>query len=76
MKLETSQLPIVGAVPRSCDILDAGGNAYSPQKKPNYPFTEKLREIATNLECLSVADDKQKMGIPDLATEIAPSIVD
>jgi len=32
IKLATHQLPIVGAVPCSCDILAAGGNAYLPPK--------------------------------------------
>jgi hypothetical protein len=30
--LATHQLPIVGVVPCFCDILAAGGNAYSPPK--------------------------------------------
>jgi MinD-like ATPase involved in chromosome partitioning or flagellar assembly len=49
MKLATHQLPIVGVVPCSCDILDAGGNCLFASEKLNHPFTKTLQEIATNL---------------------------
>jgi len=49
IKLATHQLPIVGAVPCSCDILAAGGKCLFASEKPDHPFTKTLREIATNL---------------------------
>jgi MinD-like ATPase involved in chromosome partitioning or flagellar assembly len=49
MKLATHQLPIVGVVPCSCDILAAGGKCLFASEKPNHPFTKTLQEIATNL---------------------------
>jgi len=49
MKLAIHQLPIVGVVPCSCDVLDAGGNCLFASEKPNHPFTKTLQEIATNL---------------------------
>jgi septum site-determining protein MinD len=52
IKLETHQLPIVGAVPCFCDILGAGGECLFASEKPNHPFTKKLQEIATNIERL------------------------
>jgi MinD-like ATPase involved in chromosome partitioning or flagellar assembly len=49
IKLATHQLPIIGAVPCSCDILAAGGKCLFATEKPNHPFTKTLHEIATNL---------------------------
>jgi len=49
IKLATHQLPIVGVVPCSCDILAAGGKCLFASEKPDHPFTKTLREIATNL---------------------------
>jgi MinD-like ATPase involved in chromosome partitioning or flagellar assembly len=49
IKLATHQLPIVGAVPCSCDILAAGGKCLFASEKPNHPFTKTLKEIAANL---------------------------
>jgi MinD-like ATPase involved in chromosome partitioning or flagellar assembly len=49
IRLATQQLPIVGAVPCSCDILAAAGKCLFASEKPDHPFTRKLREIAANL---------------------------
>jgi MinD-like ATPase involved in chromosome partitioning or flagellar assembly len=49
IKLATYQLPIVGVVPCSCDILAAGGKCLFASEKPNHPFTKTLKEIAANL---------------------------
>jgi MinD-like ATPase involved in chromosome partitioning or flagellar assembly len=49
-KLETYQLPVVGVIPCSCDVLGAAGRCLWACEKLNHPFTEKLREIATNIE--------------------------
>jgi len=49
IKLETHNLPVVGVVPCSCDILDAGGNCLFASEKPNHPFTKTLQEIASTL---------------------------
>jgi MinD-like ATPase involved in chromosome partitioning or flagellar assembly len=53
IKLATNQLPIVGAVPCSCDILAAGGKCLFASEKPEHPFTKTLEEIAANLAVLS-----------------------
>jgi len=52
IKLETHQLPTVGAIPCFCEILGAGGECLFASEKPNHPFTKTLQEIATNLEHL------------------------
>jgi MinD-like ATPase involved in chromosome partitioning or flagellar assembly len=49
IKLATHQLPIVGVVPCSCDILAAGGKCLFASEKPDHPFTKKLQDIAANL---------------------------
>jgi MinD-like ATPase involved in chromosome partitioning or flagellar assembly len=46
------QLPIVGTVPCSCDILAAGGKCLFASEKPDHPFTKTLQEIAANLALL------------------------
>jgi len=48
--LETLQLPILGAIPCSCDILNAEGEYFFASEKPNHPFTKTLKEIATKIE--------------------------
>jgi septum site-determining protein MinD len=49
IKLATHQLPIVGVVPCSCDVLAAGGKCLFASEKPKHPFTKTLKEIAANL---------------------------
>src|SRR3989337_3415355 len=66
IKLETHQLPIVGVVPCSCDVLGAGGECLFASEKPNHPFTKKLQEIAVNLERLWGTDEKYKIPILNL----------
>ena len=53
IKLATNQLPIVGVVPCSCDILAAGGKCIFASEKPNHPFVKTLQEIAANLEVIT-----------------------
>jgi len=48
--LETLQLPMVGVIPCSCDILDAKGECFFAAEKPNHPFTKTLEKIATKIE--------------------------
>ena len=60
-KLETYQLPVVGVIPCSCDVLGTAGRCLWACEKLNHPFTEKLREIATNLEQFVEASEKCKM---------------
>jgi len=48
--LETLQLPMVGVIPCSCDILDAKGECFLAAEKPNHPFTKTLQKIATKIE--------------------------
>jgi MinD-like ATPase involved in chromosome partitioning or flagellar assembly len=55
------QLPIIGGVPCSCDILAAGGKCLFASEKPEHPFTKTLREIAANLvlaRCFVQATEK------------------
>jgi septum site-determining protein MinD len=66
-KFEMHQLPIVGVVPCSCDVLDAAGKCLFASEKPNHPFTEKLRKIAANLEHLWGAGEKGKIATPNMA---------
>ena len=48
--LETLQLPIVGAIPCSCDILNAEGEYFFASEKPNHTLTKTLQKIATKIE--------------------------
>ena len=50
MKVGSRQLPIVGALPCLCDILEAEGGCLYALEKPNHPFTVLLREIAATIE--------------------------
>lgn len=50
INLETLKLPIVGAIPCSCDILDAEGEYFFASEKPDHPFTQTLQKIATKIE--------------------------
>jgi MinD-like ATPase involved in chromosome partitioning or flagellar assembly len=49
----TYQLPIVGVIPCSCDVLAAEGKCLFASEKPNHPFTKTLQEIATNLAVMT-----------------------
>jgi MinD-like ATPase involved in chromosome partitioning or flagellar assembly len=60
IKLATQQLPIVGVVPCSCDILAAEGKCLFASEKPNHPFTKTLREIATNLVVMTEYTSRAK----------------
>jgi MinD-like ATPase involved in chromosome partitioning or flagellar assembly len=53
MQLAANKLPIVGAVPCSCDILAARGKCLFASEKPNHPFTKTLQEIAANLAIMT-----------------------
>ncbi len=66
IKLATNQLPIVGAVPCSCDILAAGGKCLFASEKPEHPFTKTLEEIAANLSVITnyPARAVQKCAVP------------
>ena len=66
---ETYQLPVLGIVPCSCEVLGTSGNCFFACEKPAHPFTEKLREISANLDRLCTADKKSKMTVFGLATE-------
>ncbi len=50
MKLETHQLPIVGLVPCSCDVLQSAGEYLFAFEKPAHPVTKTLQKIATKIE--------------------------
>jgi MinD-like ATPase involved in chromosome partitioning or flagellar assembly len=68
VKLGTHQLPLIGVIPCSCDILAIEGKCLFACEKLNHPFTEKLREIAANLEKirgakLKMEDDDRLLGL-------------
>jgi len=71
--IEPYQLPIVGIVPCSCEVLGASGCLFACEK-PDHPFTEKLREISANLERLCTANKKSKITVFGLATEMSPPV--
>ena len=50
LKLDTQQLPIVGLVPCSCDVLRSGGEYLFAFEKTEHPLTQKLRNIAAEIE--------------------------
>ena len=50
MKLETHQLPIVGLVPCSCDVLQSAGEYLFAFEKPAHSVTKTLQKIATKIE--------------------------
>jgi septum site-determining protein MinD len=52
IKLAAHQLPIVGVVSCSCDILAAGGKCLFASEKPDHAFTKTLKEITKNLEIM------------------------
>jgi len=72
--IETHQLPIVGMLPCSCEVLSAEGRCLFACEKPDHPFTEKLREISVNLERFGSAKEKRKRAVLGLATEISSSV--
>lgn len=49
MELQTHQLPIVGLVPCSCDVLQSEGDYLFAFKKQTHVFTKGLQEIATKI---------------------------
>ena len=59
IQLGTHQLPVIGVIPCSCDIA-IGGRCLFACEKLNHPFTERLREIATNLELIGRTNEKCK----------------
>ena len=63
VKLETHQLPIVGLVPCSCDILRCGGEYLFAFERPEHTITKTLQEIATNIEKLR-SSDEQDLVVP------------
>lgn len=50
LKLDTQQLPIVGLIPCSCDVLRSGGEYLFAFEKTEHPITQKLRNIAAEIE--------------------------
>jgi MinD-like ATPase involved in chromosome partitioning or flagellar assembly len=48
--IEILRLPIIGAIPCSCDILKTKGNFFVAAEKPNHPFTKTIEKIATKIE--------------------------
>jgi septum site-determining protein MinD len=43
-------MPIIGAIPCFCDVLQAGGTYIFTDEKPEHPFTEALERIAEKVE--------------------------
>ena len=63
IQLGTHQLPLIGVIPCSCDIATAGKCLFACENR-NHPFTEKLREIITNLELIGRTNEKCKNDDP------------
>ena len=49
-RLESFQLPIVEAIPCSCDILEAEGEYFFAYKKPNHVFTKTMKKIVARIK--------------------------
>ena len=49
-KLESLQLPIIGAIPCSCDILVAKGEYFFASKKPSHVFTRTLQRVVAKID--------------------------
>ena len=45
-------LPILATIPCYCEVLRAAGNFIFTEEKPDHPFTETLKDLATNVEKL------------------------
>ena len=58
MKLETHQLPIIGFIPCSCDVLRCGGKYLFTLKRPEHTITKTLQEIATCIEECPSSDEQ------------------
>jgi MinD-like ATPase involved in chromosome partitioning or flagellar assembly len=50
VKVETHQLPIVGLVPCSCDVLQSRGEYLFAFERPHHTVTKTLQGIAINIE--------------------------
>ena len=49
-KLDSLQLPVVGAIPCSCDILEAEGEYFFASKKPSHIFTRTLQKVVAKID--------------------------
>ena len=63
IQLGTHQLPVIGVIPCSCDVACAGRCLFASEKL-NHPFTEKLREMAANLDLIARTNKKGKNDAP------------
>jgi MinD-like ATPase involved in chromosome partitioning or flagellar assembly len=50
VNLETLQLPIVGAIHCSCEILNSKGECFFVSEKPTHPFSKTVLKIAKKIE--------------------------
>jgi septum site-determining protein MinD len=46
---ELIQLPVAGAIPCSCDILESKGEYFFAITKPNHVFTKTMKEVAAKI---------------------------
>jgi MinD-like ATPase involved in chromosome partitioning or flagellar assembly len=49
-KVESLQLPVIGAIPCSCDILEAEGEYFFASKKPSHIFTRTLQKVVAKID--------------------------
>lgn len=54
------QLPIIGAIPCSCDMLEAEEKYFVVSRKPNHVFTRTLKEVAAKIT------EQQSFGVVNL----------
>lgn len=52
IKLDTHNLPIIGLIPCSCDVLQSAGNYLFTVEKKWHPVTQALLDISTRVEQL------------------------
>jgi septum site-determining protein MinD len=52
VKVETHQLPVVGFIPCSCDVLQSGGEYLFTFQRPHHVVTKTLERIASKIENL------------------------
>ncbi len=59
LKLNTKNIPIMGLIPCSCEILQSKGDYLSINKNPDNPVTKTLKKIATKIEQLNTPQNPE-----------------
>jgi MinD-like ATPase involved in chromosome partitioning or flagellar assembly len=65
MKLDTHQLPLIGLLPCSCDVLRCGGKYLFASERPDHVITKTFQKIATKIEqIISTSAQETNLIIP------------